>query len=440
MAAEGEEITISELLATIWQGRLTVAVVTFLCIVLAGIATWLPAPVYEAYSTLLFPAGRGSQLFSIVQSLGISVPEGANTSLKMFRAVLESDRMRQRISRQAGISPKELRQATSMEDDAQASLITVSVKHRDRQLAQRIAKLYVSELRTLNRELNLPLARNHAEFLKQELTSRTSQLRKAENELLQFLKKMVSEGGAPSPSAVASPSIPSPLIQGRLAGTASTSLDTTYLNQLNATLLQLGQVRQQIAVARARAKELAINALSLPLDIPPAAQWREKLTNLEYELRVAELTYGPEAPSVVRLRKQIDIAKQQLRKEIDNYLRAIDMNLDPNLAQLELQHLGLEAQANALQKLAARAPEDTLKLQRLSREVATLSELVQQLRTALEQARIEISRDPSRWEVLEEGTLKEEPVNKRWKLNIALGLMTGLIVGGLWVLTRSRRS
>jgi uncharacterized protein involved in exopolysaccharide biosynthesis len=70
-----------------------------------------------------------------------------------------------------------------------------------------------------------------------------------------------------------------------------------------------------------------------------------------------------------------------------------------------------------------------LQLQRLAREVSTLNELVQQLRVSLEQARMEMSRDPNRWEVLEDGRLKEEPVNKRWFWNTALGFAIGVVIG-----------
>jgi len=65
--------------------------------------------------------------------------------------------------------------------------------------------------------------------------------------------------------------------------------------------------------------------------------------------------------------------------------------------------------------------------------VSTLNELVQQLRVALEQARMEMSRDPNRWEVLEEGRLKEEPVNKRWMFNTALAMVSGGMLGVLVV-------
>lgn len=436
MAAEEEEITLTDLLGTIWGRKWTVAGATLLCVLLGVLYTWLPAPVYEAYSTLLFPAGGTSSLLGLAQSLGISVPSGGAPSLKMYRAVLESDRIRQRISRQTGIPPKKLMRMTSIRDDTQANLITVSVKHQDPQTAQRIARLYISTLGALNRELNLPLVRNQVEFLEKELALRTKQLREAENRLLEFQRKMVSEGGAPSALGGGSLSLSSSPLRGLSAG--GTGVDSTYLQQLNAAQLQLQQVHQQIARARESARQAARSAMELPADLPPASQWRAKLTELEYELRVAELTYGPDAPNVVRLKKQIELTRQQLRKEIDNYLQAVNMNLDPNLAPLELQRIGLEAQVSALQRLASRAPEDTVKLQRLAREVSTLNEIVGQLRISLEQTRMEMSRDPNRWEVLENGTLKEEPVNKRWKLNIALSLTGGLMLGTLVALLKGR--
>jgi len=438
MANEQEEITLADLFAVIWQRKWTVAVVTILSVLVGVLATWLPAPVYEASSTLLFPAGGASPLVGLAQSLGISVSSGGAVPLKMYRAVLESDRIRALIAQQAQVSPKLLLQITTVKDDPQASLITVTVRHKNPRLAQRVAKLYVSALARLNRELNLPLARNQVEFLERELALRTRQLRKAEEELLRRQQQMAQESGAPSSGGGAAVGIAtSPL---RALGSSLVGPDSTYLQQLNAAQLQLKQVQQQIAAAREAAQRAAKSATELPADLPPAASWRQKLTELEYELRVAELTYGPDAPNVVRLKRQMELTRQQLRKEIENYLRAVRLNLDVNLAPLELQRVGLEAQIVALRRLAVRAPEDTLKLQRLAREVATLSDIVQQLRVSLEQARMEMSRDPNRWEVLEEGTLKEQPVNKRWKLNTALALLGGLVLGCLVALIAKTKS
>jgi len=434
MAVEEEEITLSDLIVIIWQRKWTVATVTLLCVFIGVLATWLPKPVYEASSTLLFPAGGTSVLAGIAQSLGISAPGGGTAPLKMYRAVLESARLREMISQETGIELKKLETMTTVKDDAQASLITVSVRHEDPSTAQKVARLYVRSLARLNKELNLPLARNQVDFLEKELALRTKQLREAESRLLEFQRRMVGEGGAPSAPASSLSSGGIPGLSSLRVSSGASGLDSSYLQQLNSARLQLNQVQQQIAAAREAAQRVAKSATDLPADLPPAASWRAKLTELEYELRVAELTYGPDAPSVVRLKKQIDLTRQQLRREIENYLKAVNMNVDPSLAPLELQRVGLEAQVSALQRLAARAPEDTLQLQRLAREVSTLNELVQQLRVSLEQARMEMSRDPNRWEVLEDGRLKEEPVNKRWKLSIALALAGGGMLGVLVVL------
>jgi len=428
MAVEEEEITLADLIAIIWQRKWTVATITLLCVLIGVLATWLPKPVYEASSTLLFPAGGASPLAGIAQSFGINLPSGGTAPLKMYRAVLESARLREMISQETGIKAKKLESMTTVKDDAQASLITVLVRHEDPATAQKVAKLYIRSLARLNKELNLPLARNQVEFLERELSSRTKQLREAETRLLDFQRRMVGEGGAPSSAGTSVPTggiagLPSLRVSGGALG-----FDTAYLQQLNSARLQLNQVQQQIAAAREAAQRVAQSATELPADLPPAALWRAKLTELEYELRVAELTYGPDAPNVVKLKKEIELTRQQLRREIENYLKAVNMNVDPNLAPLELQRVGLEAQVNALQQLAARAPEDTLQLQRLAREVSTLNELVQQLRVALEQARMEMSRDPNRWEVLEEGRLREGAINKRWIRNSALGFAIGMII------------
>jgi len=440
MAVEEEEITLSDLIAIIWQRKWTVIAITLLCVIIGVLGTWLSKPVYEASSTLLFPGGGASPLAGLAQSFGINLPSAGTAPLKMYRAVLESARLREMISQETGIKPTKLQSMTTVEEDAQASLITVYVRDEDPATAQKVARLYVRSLARLNKELDLPLVRNQVDFLEKELALRTKQLRDAENQLLEFQRRMVGEGGAPSsvpPSLSARGTIGS-----SRAPMGASGLDSVYLQQLNSARLQLNQVLQQIAAAREAAQRVAQSAIDLPADLPPAATWRKKLTELEYELRVAELTYGPDAPGVVRLKKQIELTRQQLRQEIENYLKAVNLSADPNLASLEQQRVGLEAQVNALQQLAARAPEDTLQMQRLAREVSILSDIVQQLRVALEQARMELSRDPNRWEVLEDGRLKEEPVNKRWMFNTALAMVSGGMLGVLVVVLtfpRSRR-
>ncbi|MDW8103875.1 MAG: Wzz/FepE/Etk N-terminal domain-containing protein [Armatimonadota bacterium] len=430
--AEEREISLGDLIAIIWQRKWVVVVITVLSGFVGLLATWLPAPVYEAQSVLLFPAGGVSPLIGIAQSLGISVPSGGTAPLKMYRTVLESERIRRLLSEQVNLTPRQLQRMTTVREDPQASSISITVRHTDPQLAQQVARLYISALATLNREMNLPLARNQVEFLEKELAQRTRQLRQAENQLLQFQRRMVEEGGAPSAAGIG--------VGG--AGSSLSGTESAYLQQLNSARLQLEQVQQQIRRVREAAQRAAQSATELPADLPPAAEWRKKLADLEYELRVTEITYGPDAPEVVRLKKQIGLTQQQLRTAIEDYLRAVNLGVESNLAPLELQRVGLEAQIAALQQLAARAPADTLRLQRLAREVATLGEIVKQLRVALEQARLEMSRDPNRWEVLEEGTLKERPVNKRWVRNTAVALSVGLMLGAATAVaqTRGRRT
>jgi uncharacterized protein involved in exopolysaccharide biosynthesis len=297
MAVEEEEITLSDLIVIIWQRKWTVATVTLLCVFIGLLATWLPKPVYEASSTLLFPAGGTSVLAGIAQSLGISSPAGGTAPLKMYRAVLESARLREMISQQTGIELKKLETMTTIKDDAQASLITVSVRHEDPSTAQKVARLYVRSLARLNKELNLPLVRNQVDFLEKELALRTKQLREAESRLLEFQRRMVGEGGAPSAPASSLSSGGIPGLSSLRVSSGASGLDSSYLQQLNSARLQLNQVQQQITAAREAAQRVAKSATDLPADRPPAASWRAKLTELEYELRVAELTYGPDAPA-----------------------------------------------------------------------------------------------------------------------------------------------
>lgn len=173
MAADEEEITLADVFAILRRRRWTVGGITLFFVLLGVLVTWLPAPVYQASSALLFPAGGTSSLLGLAQSLGLSVPAGGTAPLKMYRAVLESQRLRQRISEQTGIPLKKLESMVSIKDDLQASLISINVRHTDAKTAQRVARLYITTLAELNREMNLPLVRNQVRFLENELALRT---------------------------------------------------------------------------------------------------------------------------------------------------------------------------------------------------------------------------------------------------------------------------
>ncbi len=430
MAADEEEITLSDLFGILWDGKRLIAATTLFFALVGVLTTWLTAPLYEAKSVILFPGSGISSMAGLAQSLGLTV-SADTSSLKMYAMVIESDRMRRRVSRLTGVTPTALKRSVNIVDDLESRSITITVRHSNRSLAQLIAKTYLSELASLSKELSIPVARNRVTFLERELSLRTRELADAETKLMRFQQQLVGEGRALSISRLSSAA--SPL-------TAGVSSDiVSIMSQIGAIQLQLVQVREQIRASLEKAQRLAGVSPMLPINIPTVTPWREKLMDIDYQLKVAELTYGPDAPSVIRLNRERHIIWEKMREEIVAYLRSVNMGFEPSLASLELQRVSLEAQLAALQRFANRAPSDMLVLQRLERDTIVLAEIVKQLRVALEQARMEVARDPERWEVLEEGAIQNTPVNKNWLKNLGLGAVGGLFLGVMLHIATVRR-
>ena len=133
-----------------------------------------------------------------------------------------------------------------------------------------------------------------------------------------------------------------------------------------------------------------------------------------------------------------------MESEIAAYLKSVqEGDLDPTRVQgdseqgsriigLEAQRVAWQAKVEAMKIIVDKIPEEQKRRQGLERKINMLEEVVSGLTVQYEQARINETVDPNRWEVLDAPHLADKPVNKSYSKSLVLGLMLGLVLGSLY--------
>ncbi|HXH61702.1 MAG TPA: Wzz/FepE/Etk N-terminal domain-containing protein [Fimbriimonadaceae bacterium] len=394
------------------------------CIALAcGVCYTLFAPaVWKAEATIIFPVRESSVFGPDIQDAGsLATALGGSSPVKIFAGILESDRTTEHVSEATGLSRKEVEKMSQVLDRSAKSSITISAKSSSATLAKSVVALKLEALNQINKQLNMPDAQNDVSLLADKISQEKAALKQAEDSLVAFQK-----------TAVTGPSI-TPSGSGK--DTVLLAAPTNWVETLRKLEIDHARVETEIKRVKNWSDQVAKNGQDLPTPFPGSETWRNKLSELEYELQVTKLSYAPTSPEVQKLQKQIDITKAQLQDELAKFTQATKEGLiDPSgsgsqkLPGLMTESLAIEAQISAVRRLANVAPAEAVELTRIMRDVATHTVILQQLQERHEMAVIQQDRDPNRWEVLDQPHLLDDPVNKSWIRNTAVSLLMGIVL------------
>lgn len=412
-----QEQELPSIFSIIWSRRRIAFGVIGLSVA-AGIAYTLFAPaIWEAKATIVFPVRTPSLLgaSSFDQTSLAATLTGGPTPLKVFGGMLQSQHALEFVAKGSGLSKREVKDMRSIQDQAMESSLTVTARDKDPERAKKVVQLHLDALQQINKDLAKPLSADDADLLKSKVDEQRAKVAAAEQRLLRFQN-----------SAVTAPSLS--MGGGGKEGTILPA-SAKWAEALRQLELESKRVNSSIQEIESRSHAIAKNGGNLPAAIPPVQKWREKLTDMQYELQVQQLTLAPDAPEVVKLQKAIDVTRRQMRSEIDKYAAASSEGTVDKLPDLVTQKVVLDAQLEAVGKLAKLAPGEAIQLSRLTREVSTEGSILQQLQAQYELASIQADRDPNRWEVLDEPEVDEKPVNKSFSRNGILSLILGVTFG-----------
>lgn len=391
----------------------------------AGLYTFFVRPVYEARTTIVLPASSdaSSGALGLAASVGL-LPSGsgASSSLSMFTAILNSERLLNRLVESSGIEKKDLRKARSVTMDDRSNLIMVKFKDKDSDQALALCAQALAALGEFNEELSLPTKSKRADLLEDKIDEHTVRLRDLELQFQKFAKE--------------SKSVPTTLSNGEGDSDSNLFTQRQQLAQLRSELSKLERAEQ----AAASSVESLRNAQGdIPTDIPQLQEKYDELRELERNLASARATYTEEAPNVKELDAKVETLRGQLRREAVQYSTSFEQGLVRDINEVRVASSVIRDQIRELEIQVDVAPQEATQFERIRRELRFLEAILLELTVQYEQATMEAASDPNRWEVLDQPELADKPVNKRFGLSLSVGLLGGLFAGLCIALVRNPR-
>ncbi len=210
---------------------------------------------------------------------------------------------------------------------------------------------------------------------------------------------------------------------------------------------RLGAVEAEIAKQK-RGLVPAITEVSNP--------WAQTLMTklVELQTRYMDLkveNYPPTHPKMVAMQDEIDRTKKDLRAEATKLVEARNVS-DPiaqmekyfsEAASMQIEIESLKAQENALKKvigdynnLLGGLPDKELSLAQLERDRNSSQKIYTSLLEKLEETKITEAEKIPNIRILDEARVPRAPILPRKALNLALGVLMGLVVGlgAAWVM------
>ena len=178
-------------------------------------------------------------------------------------------------------------------------------------------------------------------------------------------------------------------------------------------------------------------------DDPIVAELQQKLSNDRIELAGLELQYPFGHISIERLKARIAQTETEIRDEDEQRITSKTTTLNPihqgltermigvlaTIRQVNNKIMVLDEKIATYNKLIAEWPDKQLELGRLKRELLLAVQLYQTLAQTQQEARLVKEAELGSVKILEQAILPERPISPRKALNLALGLLIGLVLG-----------
>ncbi|MEP6755622.1 MAG: hypothetical protein ABJA67_08990 [Chthonomonadales bacterium] len=385
-----------------------IGLVVCVVLIIGLIHETIKKPVWRAKSSILMAMDDAASA-----SLGSSILQQKTDPQKMLVAVLGSDTAKDIISKKTGVDRDVLEY--EVRPDVTSGAIFISYNDPNGQRAIRVVQAAIDTLTKLETEVGLTTASKEAKNLEAVVKSHEAELHSAEDRLAKF--------------QLDSKTVPDP-------NTPYYSL--SYRKQMEILSIEQAKVTREIEVRKTTVLAQGKYSVDIPTGLPPNVRWRDNLIRLEEELRLAKVSSGPDAPNVKKIEISLTTTRQLVQKEIDNYLRSVNQNLDPFISQLETQRILLQYQLDNLKAYDKMANSDALEYQRKLRDVLAPRKALEEVMVRYEIARVRAEAQKVRWSELDRPHLEPKPMNKNLLKRIFMCVGIGALLGGGLALMVSR--
>ncbi|MDE5085866.1 MAG: lipopolysaccharide biosynthesis, partial [Trichodesmium sp. St16_bin2-tuft] len=310
--------------------------------------------------------------------------------------MLLNGEVRQAVAENVLVDSKKLRKA-KLVFKTKENIYAASYEDTDVERAVRVVDVMMIEIVKQSRKINATYQKTIIDEVKKRLPAAIEELRNAQQELQKFEREeealLITSRASALPGEIASSRQQQTQLNLELEGVEA---------QINSLENQLGLTADQAYVARALAAD------------PIIANLRVQLYQVENQLDKLLLDFTEQYPPVVELRRQKQVAEQQLQQRAAEVLGGngiaaplrqvdqirVDASLDPTRQQLAEALITLKAQKEQLQRQLQTTieteeklefeykniPNKQLKLTQLQEEVAVKKSRLDKMRATLEDA------------------------------------------------------
>lgn len=218
---------------------------------------------------------------------------------------------------------------------------------------------------------------------------------------------------------------------------------------LNEAKIELESNQKRLAYMKTQLDERKGNLLDeiTQISTPVIQKLRDEMAGLE-TMRAEYVSQGVDEthPKMQQILNRIKETKNKLIAETSQLVSRNLTLKDPlgysqdllgNILSLEIEIQSLSAKANGLEKIVSRyaarmnkLPEKSLKLARLERSTTVGENIFLMLKEKYEEARIKEAGQIGNVRIIDKAVPPESPIKPKKKLNLLLGALLGLLLGG----------
>lgn len=291
--------------------------------------------------------------------------------LMVLKGTVESHSCLAKISAIVGTEEKKLKKLLQVQPIAKELRMELTYRGPEAETGIRVLNATLDVLNDESLRISESFGTQQASGLKKLIAQRVAELDRANGDLSSFQKSLESN----------------------LDFVKARQTVLTLETRLQSAKIELDSYVQQ------QAKRLANPELG---DWNPALQkLRVEKDQISNELKLALVSLGDENPTVLLLRKKLQVAQSNFAAEVERLRQSEEKNLQIKSASLRSSVVELERQLKLARRNEQLASTESIKLAKLKAEVETISSVLKNLRTAYEQARITGSGSPGTWAVLD---------------------------------------
>ncbi len=383
-------------------------------VLLALVVTFASKPLYRATTTIIVePDTREISNFSPSAPLDYS-REFYETQYEIMRC----NTVIQRVFNACGLDkdpafsgrrdPLEaFRRRISVSPAPNSRIVRLSVEHRDRPTAIRLADTLARVYIEYNTEHRQTASRSAFEWLTTQITQLKEKVETSQKSMLQF-KTQDDAVSVEKRKA---------LLEDRL-----TSLSKDYNEVVNKNI-ELETTLNEIAQIQKRPE--MVESLPRILDSTLIQNLKEQLSGLSVELAKVSGKFKPKHPTVLALESQIAIVRGRLSGEAAKIYKSLEIDFQISKAKEKALKESLDQVKLDSMKLAG----ESIEYGSLQREAESNQQIYDVLLKRLAEAGVGGNMNGQNIRVLDPATSDSSPYKPRKSINILVGTLSGLLVG-----------